>query len=127
MKEVVIFRYLGEYFASNGRENACKIESQEYGSREMCRCAQECMEEWECLMETKRGMYEGIVIPTALYGSEAWVLENKVKNRMDVAEMSCLKSTCGVTRRDGVRNEEIKRKCGLQRSLSERGEAAVLW
>ena len=40
-------------------------------------------------METKRGMYEGIGVPTALYGSEAWVLENKVKNRMDVAEMSC--------------------------------------
>ena len=43
-------------------------------------------------METKRGMYEGIVVPTALYGSEAWVLDNKVKNRMDVAEMSCLRS-----------------------------------
>ena len=41
-------------------------------------------------METKRG----IVVPTALYGSEAWVLENKVKNRMDVAEMSCLRSMC---------------------------------
>ena len=37
---------------------------------------------------------------TALYGSEAWVLENKVKNRMDVEEMSCLRSMCGVTRRD---------------------------
>ena len=33
---------------------------------------------------------------------------------------------CGVTRRDRVRNEEIRRRCGLQRSLSERGEAAVL-
>ena len=79
-------------------------------------------------METKRGMYEGIVVPTALYGSEAWVLENKVKNK--VAEMSCLRSMCGVTRRDGVRNEEIRRRCGLQRSLSERGgnsSPAVVW
>ena len=75
--------------------------------------------------------YEGIVVPTALYGSEAWVLENKVKNRMDVAGMSCLRSMCGVTRRDRVRNEEIRRRCGLQRSLSERGKAAgspaVVW
>ena len=29
-------------------------------------------------------------------------------------------------RRDRVRNEEIRRRCGLQRSLSERGEASVL-
>ena len=81
-------------------------------------------------METKRGMYEGIEVPTALYGSEAWVLENKVKNRMDVAEMSCLRSMCalcGVTGRDKVRNKEIRRRCGLKKSLSERGEAAVLW
>ena len=34
--------------------------------------------------------------------------------------------TCGVTRRDKVMNEEIRRRCGLQRSLSKRGEAAVL-
>ena len=54
-------------------------------------------------------MYEGIVVPTALYGSEAWVLENKLKKRMDVAELSCLRSMCGMTRRDRVTNEEIRR------------------
>ena len=77
-------------------------------------------------MEIKRGMYEGIVVPTVLYGNEAWVLENKVKNRMNVTEMSCLKRMRGVTRRDRVRNEEIRTRCGLQRSLSEREKAAIL-
>ena len=40
-------------------------------------------------MEIKRSMYEEIVVVchTALYGSESWVLENKGKNRIDVAEM----------------------------------------
>ena len=42
-------------------------------------------------METKKGMYEGIIVPTALYGNEDWVLKNKVKNTMDVAEMSSLR------------------------------------
>ena len=70
-------------------------------------------------MKTKRGMYEEIVVPTAaLYGSEAWVLKNKIKNRVDVAEMSCLRRMCEVTT---GRNEEIRRRCGLQRSLSESG------
>ena len=78
-------------------------------------------------METKRGMYEGIGVPTALHGNEAWVLETKIKNRMNVAEMSCLRSMCRVTKRDRVRNEEIRWRCGLQRSLSESGRAAILW
>ena len=66
-------------------------------------------------LEIKRGMYEceGIVVSTALHGSEAWVLKNKVKNRIDVAEMLCFRSMCGVTRRDRVRNEEIRRRCRL--------------
>ena len=33
---------------------------------------------------------------------------------------------CGVTRRDRVRNEEIRKRCGLQKSLSEKGKAAVV-
>ena len=37
--------------------------------------------------------------------------------------MSWLRGMCGITRRYRVRNKEIRRKCGLQRSLSERGQA----
>ena len=43
-------------------------------------------------MEMKRGMHAGIVVPIALYGSEVWVLKNKVENRMHVAEMLYLNS-----------------------------------
>ena len=31
-----------------------------------------------------------MILPAALFSSESWILENKVKNRMDAAEMSCL-------------------------------------
>ena len=46
-------------------KNGCRNESQEYESKEMCRCAQECMEEQSVSMVIKRGMYKGIVAPTA--------------------------------------------------------------
>ena len=86
MEEVDTFRYLGVDFASNGRMDA----ELNHRSMEVRKCAGVLKSVWKnrnVSMETKRGMYEGIVEPTALYGSEAWVLENKVKNRMDVAEM----------------------------------------
>ena len=61
-------------------------------------------------------MYEGIIPPTALYGSEAWVLENKVKNRVKEAEMSRLRSMCEVTSKGRVRNEVIRRDVGLDKA-----------
>ena len=82
MEEVDIFQYLGVDFASNGKwmQNLMKVR----------KCAGVLKSIWKnrnVSIETKRGMYEGIVVLTALHGSEVWVLENKVKNRMDVAEM----------------------------------------
>ncbi len=40
-------------------------------------------------MNAKRRLYEGVVIPTALYGLE--------RRRLNVMEMRCLRSICGVT------------------------------
>ena len=118
-------RYLGVDFASKGRMDG----ELNHKSMEVRKCADVLKSVWKnrkVSMETKRNMHEEIVEPTTLYVSEAWVLENKVKNRIDVAEMSCVRSMCGVRRRDRLKNEKIRRRCGLQRSLSKRGEAAVL-
>ena len=43
-------------------------------------------------MEFKSGMYEEIVVLTALYSNKAWLLENKVKNRVDMMAMLRLRS-----------------------------------
>ena len=44
----------------------------------------------------KSMMYERIVLPTVLYGTEITGL-NARKKRLDVMEIKCLKSICGVT------------------------------
>ena len=76
-------------------------------------------------MEVKRRMYEGIVVPTVLYGSEAWTWSKNVGKRLNVLEMSCLRKMCGVTLRDRIRNEEIRNRCGVKKSLSVRGEESI--
>ena len=104
MEEVDTFRYLGVDFALNGRINALL----NHRSMEVRKCAGELKSVWKNRNVSRRpksGMYDGIVVPTSLYSSEAWVLKNKVKKRTDVAAMSCLWSMCEVTKRDRVRNE----------------------
>jgi hypothetical protein len=49
-------------------------------------------------MEAKMGMYNGIVVPTGMYGSEVWISDENTRHRMNVMEMAFLRSMCGVTR-----------------------------
>ena len=48
------------------------------------------------------------------------------KRRINVIEMKCLRSICGVTVRDRIRNEEIRRRVGVQVDLSGRVERCEL-
>ena len=46
--------------------------------------------------------------------------------RLNVTEMRCLRSMCGVTRMDRVRNEEVRRRTGVVKGLAERADQGVL-
>ncbi len=77
-------------------------------------------------MSAKRRLYEGVVVPTALYGAETWNTKEADRRRLDVFEMRCLRSMVGVTRLDRVRNEEVRRRAGVVRKMSERVDQRVL-
>ena len=48
-------------------------------------------------MNVKRRFYEGIAVLTTLYGAEIWSMAVAEKKKLNVMEMRCLKSMCGVT------------------------------
>ncbi len=60
-------------------------------------------------MNAKRRLYEGVVVPTALYGAETWNM-GAAEWRLNVMEMRFLRSMCRVTRMDQVRNDEVRRR-----------------
>ena len=41
---------------------------------------------------------------------------------MNVLEMKCLSSLVGVSQMDRVRNEEVRRRAGIERELASRAE-----
>ena len=53
-------------------------------------------------------------------------LNAREKRRLNVMEIKCLRSICGVTVRDKIRNEEIRRRVGIQVDLSGRAERCAL-
>ncbi len=42
----------------------------------------------------KRRLYEGVVVPMALYGSETWNMGAAERKRLNVMEMRCLRTMC---------------------------------
>ena len=77
-------------------------------------------------MEAKKVLYEGVVVPTVLYGSETWGLREAESRKLGVLEMRCLRSMCRLTLRDRIRNEEVRRRAGVERKLPSRVDQNVL-
>ena len=48
------------------------------------------------------------------------------RRKVNVLEMKCLRSLVGVSRMDRVRNEEVRRKAGIERELAGRADQRVL-
>ena len=125
LEEVESFKYLGSHIARDGTI----AEEVKYRVKEASKCMgglKSVMSNRTLGMAAKRRLYEGVVVPTAVYGAETWNMKEPDRKRLDVFEMRCLRSMAGVTRLDRLRNEEVRRRTGVERKLSERVDQKVL-
>ena len=53
---------------------------------------------------------EGVIVQTALYGTDARGMISAERRKWTVLEMKCLRNLVGVSRMDRVRNESWNRK-----------------
>ena len=51
-------------------------------------------------IKAKKCLYEGVIVPTELYGAEAWVTRSAQRRNVNVLEIKCLISLVGVSRID---------------------------
>ena len=52
------------------------------------------------MIKAKKCLYEGEIVPRALYGAEAWGMRSAERRKVNVLEMKCLRSLVGVSRMD---------------------------
>ena len=77
-------------------------------------------------IKAKKCLYEGVIVPTALYGAEAWGMRSAERRKVNDLEIKCLRSLIVVSRMDRVRNEEVRRRAGIERELASRADQRVL-
>ena len=77
-------------------------------------------------IKAKKCLHEGVIVPTAMYGAEAWGMRSAERRKVNVLEMKWLRNLVGVSRMDRVRNEEVHRRAGIEAELASRADQRVL-
>ena len=125
LEEVDCFKYLGSQVGADGGCERDAVHRMNEGYRT-----------WGALksvlgnrglgIKAKKCLYEGVIVPTALYGAESQGMRSAERRKVNVLEMKCLRSLVVVLRMDRVRNEEVRRRAGLERELASRADQRVL-
>jgi len=76
--------------------------------------------------EAKLAVHNGVLIPTLMYGSEAWNWQRKDESRLNAVEMRSLRRMCGKTMYDRVRNVEIRKECKADVSVMSKIKKGTL-
>ena len=108
VEEVKVMKYLGALF---NEEGTCEdeIESRIGATgRTIGALRQEVVDRRELSKTTKLRVYNAIVNPTLLYGSETWTLQKRHMKKLQAVEMRYLRKVEGVTRMDKVRSDDIR-------------------
>lgn len=79
----------------------------------------------EVSKKTKVKIHKAVFEPVLTYGSESWVMNKKLKSKVQAMEMRILRKIEGVTKKDKIRNTEIRRRLNVQ-SVHERIEKRQL-
>jgi hypothetical protein len=75
----------------------------------------------------KVAIYISVLRPVLLYGCESWTLTSKFKSKVQAAEMRVLRLIKGVTRRDRLRNDDIRNELEVQNILTYIEETQLRW
>ena len=77
-------------------------------------------------IKAKKCLYEGVILPTALYGAEAWGMRSAERRKVIVLEMKCLRSLFGVSRMNRVRKKEVRMRAEIERELKSKADQRIL-
>lgn len=78
-------------------------------------------------LEVKRTIFNTILKPILLYGSESWVLTKKDLSRLEAAEMRVARTMLGKSRLDKIRNTHRRNMLGKTSVADDSERSALRW
>ena len=111
LEEVNEYQYLGRLMTSENEIGAevdkrIKIGWQKFGQYS------NFMKDKKMPICLKRKVLNTVIIPAMTYGAETWSLTKKQEEKLAVAQRSMERSILNITRKDHIRNEEVRQRTG---------------
>jgi len=111
LKNVKSFVYLGSIATANAvldKEIAARIGK---ASSSFGKLTDRLWKDHDISLGTKISVYTAVVVKTLIHGCETWAPYKKQISHLDAFHMRCLRSICGLSWKDRVRNSDILDKC----------------
>ncbi|KAK3550319.1 hypothetical protein QTP86_024317 [Hemibagrus guttatus] len=127
LPQVEEFKYLEVLFTSEGRmdrEIDRHIGAAAAVMRSMYRSV---VVKKELSRKAKLSIYQSIYVPTLTYGHELWVMTERVRSRIQAAEMSFLRRVAGRSLRDRVRSSVTREELGVEPLLLHIERGLLRW
>ena len=81
----------------------------------------------ELPIQCKMTLYKTYFILILTYAAETWTMGDREESQMQAAEMRFLRSTVGKTRRDRIRNTDIREMLGVEKLSDRKGRTRLRW
>ena len=127
LESVEVVKYLGVMISGDGRMEEEVRSRIGKAARVIGALNEPVWKRKELSRRTKLKVYNAIVVPTLMYGSETWVLNKPQESAIQATEMRVLRRIAGKRMVDRVRNVEIRDELKQERVLEKVKRSQVRW
>ena len=117
LKQSEKFKHLGVSFTSDGRENRKLDIRIGKASAVMRQLHRSVVLKRELCTKAKLSIFRSVFVPILTYGHECWIMNEKVRSRVQTFEMGFLRRISGLTLLDKVKSADIRESLNIESLL----------
>ena len=118
IKHVDKYEYLGVTITNDGRDNEDILKKTGKG-RNMIKALHPILWNKNLINKTKKNVYQTMVQPVMTYGSETWVINKSMSQKLLSSEMMYWRRSSGLTLMDRVRNDTIRQRMKVENTIMD--------